>query len=260
MGSYVLFNLKILVMKKIKFPNQLLIALFAVFFIACSSTPADVNIGKNNTEMATAAVVLPILMDISTSTVPVINVPDSTQLIELYEIVGQHPASTISLGNIGYTVSSDKEFLRFDKLQIPLKNVNLGTMSQRKNSMDFNAKATYVNQQKQHDFIKSFKAMSKRDNEQTDITTALERSIRFLKEPNFSNHKKILVIISDGYHVTKGHGEFNADFSALPDVHIILVGWKNSTAGFKNIDSNQISIFEGFKNVPDYISTLINTQ
>lgn len=247
-------------MKKFTSLRQLLIAFYAVSITACSSNPAGEDIGKNNTEIATTALVLSTLMDISTSTVPVINVPDSTQLIELYEIVGKHPASTISLGNIGYTVSSDKEFIRFDKLQIPLKDVNVGTMTQRKNSMDFNAKAKYVNQQKQHDFIKSFKAMSKRDNEQTDLTTALERSIRFLKEPNFSKHKKILVIISDGYHVTKGNREFNADFSALSDVHILLVGWKNSTDGFKNIDSKRISIFEGFKNVPDYISTLINTQ
>lgn len=247
-------------MKKLKTLSQMLIAFIAVFFTACSSAPADENNGNINTNKAVAAVVLPILMDISTSTVPVINVPDSTQLMELYKIVGKDPASTISLGNIGYTVSSDKEFLRFDNLQIPLKDVNLGTMSQRKNSMDFNAKAKYVNQQKQHDFIKSFKTMSNRDNEQTDITTALERSIRFLKEPNFKNHKKILLIISDGYHVTKGSRDFGADFSALPDVQIILVGWKNSTIGFKNIDANQISIFEGFKNVPEYISTIINTK
>lgn len=247
-------------MRNLKSVTQLFITLFAVLNTACSSSPSDANIIESNPEMATAAVVLPILMDISTSTVPVINVPDSTELIELYEIVGQHPASTISLGNIGYTVSSDKEFLRFDKLKIPLKNVNSGTMSQRKNSMDFNSKAKYINQQKQHDFIKSFDAISKRDNEQTDITTALERSIRFLKEPNFSHHKKILLIISDGYQVTKGIREFNSDFSALPDLQIILVGWKNNTSGFKNIDANQISIFESFKNVPYYISTLINPQ
>lgn len=247
-------------MENLKSLSRMPIVVYAVLLTACSSTPVDEHRVRQNPENAVAAVVLPILMDISTSTVPVINVPDTTQLMELYKIVGQHPASTISLGNIGYTVSSDKEFLRFDKLQIPLKNVNLGTMTQRKNSMDFNLKAKYVNQKKQRDFIRSFNAMSKRDNEQTDITTALERSIRFLKEPNFRNHKKILLIISDGYHVANGNHVFTSDFSSLPDVQIILVGWKNSTAEFKNIDGDHISIFEGFKNVPEYISTLINTQ
>ncbi len=248
-------------MRKLKPMSLLLIAVLTVLLSACGSVPAGDNYGNGKNENAvTTAVVLPILMDISTSTVPVINVPDSTQLMELYEVVGQHPASTIALGNIGYTVSSDRELIRFDKLRIPLKDVDEGTMTQRKNSMEFNAKAKHVNRLKQHDFINSFIAMSERNDEQTDLTTVLARSIRFLKEPNFRNYKKILLIISDGYHVTDGNREFDADFSGLPDVQIILVGWKNSTAGFKHVDASQISIFEGFNNVPDYVSTLINTQ
>ncbi|MFW9872467.1 MAG: vWA domain-containing protein [Candidatus Thorarchaeota archaeon] len=238
---------------------------FAVVFVMAVVTACTTPTGNVTPEVVdyteqvnpTPPIVSSVLIDISTSTVDKINVPDSAQLMELYDMVSDNPANVISLGNIGYPVSSDKQFIRFSKLEIPLKNVNNGTMTQRKNAMEFNSKAKYVNEKKRCQFIQTFNSMSAKNEEETDINTALQRAIRFFNEPTFKNHKKVLILISDGYQYTKTSREINVDFASLTDIHVILVGWKISTAGFKNLPPSKISVFEGFYNVPEYISNIL---
>jgi hypothetical protein len=242
-------------MKKI----HIILCILTGLFAACDSpSQSNLIIPDNKLQVISPkAAAANLSLDISTSTIPVINLPDSTQLMNLYDILGEAQESMVSLGNIGVPENSDKQFIRFENLKIPLKNVNSGTMSQRENAMDYNTKAKYVNELKRSQFIKAFRAMSNRVDGQTDINTALERAIRLLNEPNFKHLKKILLIISDGYQVTKGCKDVYVDFSTLPDVHVILVGWKNNINGFRNIDANRIVVFEGFQNVPAYISSIL---
>jgi hypothetical protein len=238
--------------------------MFIISLISCdSNNSSTVNQAINSispidhTEINSKAVIVASLIDISASTVPVINLPDSFQLLQFYRTVASgDKQSGIAIGRIGTPINSDHEFIRFTNLKIPTEQLQ-GTMSQRKKIMSYNQKAEYVNQLKEKKFLHAFNELKERNDQQTDIETAMVRAIKLLNEPNYSNHLKVLLVISDGYHITKGQRNFQVDFSNATDIKVILVGWKSDINGFKGIAPDNLYLFEGFSNVPDYLKTLL---
>jgi len=248
-------------MTSIKF-SMLLSAFIHVSLVSLVSS-CSTNSAENSMkpmEEATRPIVVVKLWDISSSTEPIINLPDSMQLQQFYRAVSSgNEKNCIVLGKIGITKHSDSEFMRFTHLRIVPQELE-GTMSQRRRIMEYNLKADYVNRKKEKEFTGAFMALQNRNDDQTDIATALERSCKLLNEPNFSNYQKVLLIISDGFHITKGRRNFQVDFSGIADLRVILVGWKTDTKGFKGVASTDLSIFEGYSNVPDYLLTIINSH
>jgi len=245
-------------MNPIKFSMLLMASILVSVTLSCRSESTE-NVIIPMEEVARPVVVVK-LWDISSSAEPVISLPDSMQLQQFYRAVSSgNEKNCIVLGKIGITKHSDSEFLRFSHLRIPSQLLE-GTMSQRRRIMEYNLKADYLNRKREKEFTSAFMALQNRNDNQTDIATALERSCKLLNEPNFSNHQKVFLIISDGYHITKGRRSFQVDFSGIADLKVILVGWKTDTKGFKGVAPTDLSIFEGYSNVPDYLLTIINSH
>jgi len=239
--------------------NIIILISITSLILSCNPETTVKHEKKSNSYLPSSKVAANILLDISKSTTNTINVPDSSEALDIFSILSKDFENVIALGNIGFTTNSDRQFIRFNKMQIPLKDVNSGTMSQKKEAMTYNAKAQKYNDVKQQQFIKTFDSMTAREDQQTDINTALLRSVRLFGEPTFRNYKKILIIVSDGYQETRDSHKIDIDFSAASDTYIILVGWKTSIDGFNNINSEQITVFEGMQNVPVFISSIIKS-
>ncbi len=145
---------------------------------------------------------------------------------------------TVTIAPIGNP--TDESFLRCHIEPIPEVDSTAILSERGRQRIEKDLKEN-TNEQNIQSFLNEYKnILLSKNHEHTDLNGFADKTSIILKEPQYGNHNKMVVIYSDGYADLRGEEGLSCSFENDKDTKVFLIGWKNK----KTCKANKTHHFE----------------